>query len=251
MSSQILWYVARAGGIVAWAVAAASVIWGLALSTHALGRKPRPAWLFDLHRFLGGLVLIFTGVHVLAVLFNAYVHFSLVNILVPFTGTWHPAAVAWGIVGVYLLLAVELTSLARARVPKRLWRRVHFASFVLFATTTLHALTAGTDRRSAAFLLAAFAACGIVAVLTAVRVFRSTRVPSGLDLRNREPHRRAPALAVVRGDLATVGFHQALGDGQAEAGPARIRRLDEAVEHAGQSLFWDPGAGVLDREGHS
>src|SRR5947208_13077297 len=108
MNSQMLWHTARAAGIVAWALAATSVIWGLALSTRALGRKPRPAWLFDLHRFLGGLALIFTGVHVLAVLFNAYVHFSLVNILVPFTGTWRPPAVAWGIVGVYLLLAVEL-----------------------------------------------------------------------------------------------------------------------------------------------
>src|SRR5262249_8753796 len=125
VSSQMVWYVARAGGIVAWAVAAASVIWGLALSTHVLGRKPRPAWLFDLHRFLGGVAVIFTAVHVVAILFDTYVHFGLINVLVPFTGTWHPAAVAWGIVAMYLLVAVEVTSLARSRIPKVLWRRVH------------------------------------------------------------------------------------------------------------------------------
>jgi hypothetical protein len=119
MRSQLLWYSARAGGIVAWALAAASVLWGLALSTHVLGRTPRPAWLFDLHRFLGGLALIFTGVHVAGVLTDTYVPFSLLNVLVPFTGSWHPGAVAWGIVGFYLLLAVELTSLARTRIPKR------------------------------------------------------------------------------------------------------------------------------------
>ena len=60
MTSQMLWYVARAGGIVAWGLAASSVVWGLALSTHVLGRKPRPTWLFDLHRFLGGLALAAT-----------------------------------------------------------------------------------------------------------------------------------------------------------------------------------------------
>ena len=173
MTSQLTWYAARAAGIVAWALAAGSVVWGLALSTRATGRKPRPAWLFDLHRFLGGLALVFTAIHVVAIVADTYVHFSLINVLVPFTGTWHPAAVAWGIVAFYLLLAIELTSLARAHVSKRLWRRVHFASFVLFAASTVHALSAGTDTGSRAFVLSVVAACGLVAALTAVRILRT------------------------------------------------------------------------------
>ena len=173
MTSQLTWYAARAAGIVAWALAAGSVVWGLALSTRATGRKPRPAWLFDLHRFLGGLALVFTAIHVVAIVADTYVHFGLINVLVPFTGTWHPAAVAWGIVAFYLLLAVELTSLARAHVSKRLWRRVHFASFVLFAASTVHALSAGTDTGSRAFVLSVVAACGLVAALTAVRILRT------------------------------------------------------------------------------
>lgn len=173
MSSQVMWYAARASGIVAWAVAAASVIWGLALSSRALGPRPRPAWLFDLHRFLGGIALVFTGVHVVSILLDTYVHFGIVNVLVPLTGSWHPLAVAWGIVGMYALLAVELTSLARAHVPKRLWRRVHFASFALFVLTTIHALTAGTDRRSPPFVAAVVATCLVVVVLTGVRVARA------------------------------------------------------------------------------
>ena len=142
-----------------------------------LGRRPRPAWLFDLHRFLGGLAVVFTVVHVLAVVADSYVDFSLVNVLVPLTGDWHPLAVAWGIVGLYLLLAVELTSLAMSRLPRRLWRRVHMASFLVFATTSVHALTAGTDRRSAAFLVAVVPACGVVASLTAIRVWKAVAAP--------------------------------------------------------------------------
>jgi DMSO/TMAO reductase YedYZ heme-binding membrane subunit len=162
----------------AWALAAGSVVWGLALSIHVMGRKPRPAWIFDLHRFLGGLAVIFAGIHVGAILLDTYVHFSLVNVLVPFTGTWHPAAVAWGIVSFYVLLAVEVTSLARARVPKRVWRRVHYASFLLFATSTVHAVTAGTDASSGPFVLAVVTVCGLVALLTAVRIVRSGLPPA-------------------------------------------------------------------------
>jgi DMSO/TMAO reductase YedYZ heme-binding membrane subunit len=175
MSSQVVWYAARASGIVAWALAAASVLWGLALSTRALGRKPRPAWLFDLHRFLGGTALIFTSVHVVSILLDTYVHFGIVNVLVPFTGTWHPVAVAWGIVGFYALLAVELTSLARARISKAVWRRVHFAAFALFAMTTVHALTAGTDAHSRPFVVAVIATCAAVVSLTGMRIARTLR----------------------------------------------------------------------------
>jgi predicted ferric reductase len=173
MSSQLTWYLARAGGLVAWSLAAASVLWGLGLSTRALGRRPRPNWLYDLHRFLGGLALVFTGVHVLSVLVDRYVHFGLVNVLVPFTGSWHPVAVAWGILAFYLLLAVELTSLLRVHLSARLWRRVHFGSFALFALSSLHAITAGSDAGSGPFFDIVVAVSGLVAVMTVVRTRRS------------------------------------------------------------------------------
>ena len=173
MTTQIPWYAARAAGIVAWGLATSSVVWGLAISTRALGRRPRPAWLFDLHRFLGGTAVIFTAIHVGAILMDSYVHFSLVTVLVPFTGSWHPVAVAWGIVALYLLLAVELTSLARARVSKRLWRRVHYGSFGLYGLSSIHAVSAGTDGRSAAFLAAVVASVAIIGTLGAIRVARS------------------------------------------------------------------------------
>jgi methionine sulfoxide reductase heme-binding subunit len=94
------------------------------------------------------LAVVFVGVHVGSILFDSYVHFGLISVLVPFTGSWHPAAVAAGIVAFYLLLAVELTSLLRARLPLKLWRSSHYLSLPLFAFAILHGLTAGTDRHS-------------------------------------------------------------------------------------------------------
>ena len=47
-----------------WALLAAATLWGLALSTKVLGKRPRPNWLLDMHRWLGGTALAFTGVHV-------------------------------------------------------------------------------------------------------------------------------------------------------------------------------------------
>jgi predicted ferric reductase len=169
MNSTLLWYTARAAGIVTWALLAASVLWGLALSTRLLRGRPRPAWLLDLHRFLGGAAIVFLAVHVVTILLDTYVHFGLVEVLVPFTGTWRPGAVAWGIVAMYLLVAVELTSLARAHVPKRLWDLSHYAAFPLFLFASVHAITAGTDRNSTLLRGAVLAVAVAVAALSVMR----------------------------------------------------------------------------------
>ena len=144
MNGQIWWYTARSGGILAALLLAASVLWGLTMTTKVAGRITRPAWLLDLHRFLAAAALVFTGIHVLAILLDTYVHFGLEEVLVPLTGTWHPVAVAWGIVGFYLLAAIEVTSLVRSHLPQRVWRSVHFVSFPLFVVTAIHGLSAGT-----------------------------------------------------------------------------------------------------------
>lgn len=151
---NIAWEVARAGGIVAWGLATASVVWGLALSTRLAKRRPWPAWLLDMHRFLGALAVVFTVVHVGAVLLDSYTRFSLAAVLVPFVATWHPTAVAWGIVAFYVLLAVEVTSLLKPRIGRTWWRRTHYLSFALFAFSTVHAVMAGTDTRSGLVLMA-------------------------------------------------------------------------------------------------
>jgi predicted ferric reductase len=186
VTSPVWWYTARSAGVVAWMLLAFGVLWGLALSTGVLGPRPRPNWLLDLHRYLGGLAVVFTGVHVGAILLDRYVHFGIENVLVPFTGSWHPDAVAWGVVSLYLLVAVEVTSLLRRRLSKRVWRAVHCLSFPLFVTATVHGLTAGTDRHGL-LLRGAFVVVGVcVALLTVARL-------SELDDPTPRPSGREPA----------------------------------------------------------
>jgi len=169
IATNLPWYIARSSGIIAWLLLAASVLWGLALSTKVLRGRPRPNWILDLHRFVGGLALVFTGIHVAAILADTYTSFGPVQVLVPFTGSWHPLAVAWGIIGLYLLAAIEVTSLLRRRISKRAWRMTHYLSFPLFVLTTGHALSAGTDRRTFLLRATCFVVVLLVTALTALR----------------------------------------------------------------------------------
>ncbi len=145
MDGTLAWYMARAGGLLAWVLLSASVLWGLFLSTKALGKAPRPAWLLDLHRFLGAAAVVFTGIHVATLIADSYTDLSWLQVLVPFTSSWRPVAVAWGVIAMDLLLAVELTSLLRKHLPRTWWRRIHLSSFALFVVSTVHAVTAGSS----------------------------------------------------------------------------------------------------------
>jgi DMSO/TMAO reductase YedYZ heme-binding membrane subunit len=168
--TSLWWYIARSSGLVAWALLALSVLWGLALSTRALGARPRANWLLDLHRFLGGLAVVFVAVHLVGLALDPWVQIGVTQMLVPFSSSWNPVAVAWGVVGLYLLAAVELTSLLRKHMPKRWWKGVHLSSYGLYAVATIHLLTAGTDRHSPVLLWSVLGATTAIVVFTTYRI---------------------------------------------------------------------------------
>jgi DMSO/TMAO reductase YedYZ heme-binding membrane subunit len=190
--TSLWWYIARSSGIVAWGLLALSVLWGLALSTRALGARPRANWLLDLHRFLGGLAVAFVGVHLVGLALDPWVEIGVTQILVPFSSSWNPVAVAWGVVALYLLAAIELTSLLRRHLPKQWWKGIHLSSYGLYAVATIHLLTAGTDRHSPALLWTVVGSSAAIAFFTVYRVAGPGKAAS---VGSRNP--RTPARARV------------------------------------------------------
>ena len=118
-----LWYTARAGGMLAFALLTLSVVLGLTLSGRArLKRWPRFA-VEDVHRFVGLLASGFVGIHVVGLLVDTYVPFSLSQVLVPFTSSYRPLATGLGVVGMELLAALAIANRYRKRLSYRFWRR--------------------------------------------------------------------------------------------------------------------------------
>lgn len=177
-ASKTWWWVSRSSGIVAWGLTALAVLWGLALSTRALGRKPPAPWLLDLHRFLGALAVVFVGVHLVGLYFDPWASFSVPELLVPMASAWKPGPVAWGVLALYLLLAVEITSLLRSRIPNRLWRGVHLTSYAMYAMATVHLLLAGTDRTNPALRTAVVVSVGAVVFFSLYRLIGPGRAAS-------------------------------------------------------------------------
>ncbi len=171
----VTWYLARSTGIVAALMLAASLLWGVFLSTKLLQDQKRPAWLLDLHRWLGALTLFFVGLHLLALLLDRYVHFDLRSVLVPFASTWRPLAVTWGVLALYLLVLVQVSSWARRRLSRRLWHGIHLLSYPLVWLVAIHAGSSGTDVGNPLYRLGALVVIAWLLLTVLYRVLASTR----------------------------------------------------------------------------
>ena len=166
MSSHFWWYLTRSSGIIAWLMLTATVILGILLSSKAFPMQRRPLWLLAVHRWLAGLLLCFLAIHLIALVLDDYLEFGFADLVIPYASDWDPAAVALGVVAMWLLVAVEVTSLAQRRLSRRAWRIIHLFSYVAFWLTSMHAALAGSD--TSAWLYRSGAAASILAVAWAV-----------------------------------------------------------------------------------
>lgn len=170
MLGAVWWQLSRSTGIVAWLFATAAVIFGVLISGRGLGADMKANWLTDLHRWLGALTLWFLMLHLVALWADSYVEFTPTELVVPFASDWKRLAVAWGVIAMWLLVAVELSSLVKSKISRSAWKSIHLMSYVSFFAATFHGLTAGTESKQAWFVIATLAGVVAVSITTVVRV---------------------------------------------------------------------------------
>ena len=164
------WILARASGLVAYALLTTSVLSGLVLKSRPFGTAVKPATVTDLHRFLALLGLGALSLHGLALLLDDAVPIGIADLFIPGLAPYRPLWTGLGVVAAELMLVVYASFSLRKRIGARTWRRLHWATYLLFALATLHGLAAGTDSRTTWALALYGAATGAVLAATAWRV---------------------------------------------------------------------------------
>jgi sulfoxide reductase heme-binding subunit YedZ len=181
VSTQILWFATRGAGIVSLILFSAVACLGLL----AVARTQSVHWprflTVELHRNLALLSVVFLGIHIVTAVFDPFTKLGIGAALVPLASSYRPLPVALGVISVYLVLALIVTSLLRERIGHRTWRAVHWASYAAWPLAVEHTLTAGSDS-FATWMLAVQGAC--ILAVSAALVWRLT---SGGTNRSRLP----------------------------------------------------------------
>ena len=145
---SVTWDIARAGGFTAYLLLTLSVAIGLALTMHwQSGNWPRIIN-SELHNFITLLSLVFTGIHVLAVWIDPFTRFGWSEVFIPLASHYRPLWMAFGIVALYLGLAIGISTWIRPLIGYSWWRRLHVLTLLSYILVTIHGLATGSDTRT-------------------------------------------------------------------------------------------------------
>ena len=176
MHDPTFWLLARASGLTAYVLLTLSVLAGLVVKSRPFGRAVKTASVTDVHRFLALLGLGMLTLHGVALVLDSTVHMSPAALFVPFLSTYRPTAVAFGVLTAELMALITVSFSLRRWIGGRNWRRLHYATFLVFLMGTVHGLAAGTDSSQPWAFSLYLGAVGAVAFATAWRALsRPTR----------------------------------------------------------------------------
>jgi predicted ferric reductase len=150
------WYLSRATALVGFLLLYLPIFLGVSIRLPFLQKIIKPAYSVKIHGWISFQALFFAFIHSIALLFDRFISFDLVNIFIPFLNLpdsavgsgIEPMYLNLGIIGFYLMLVLVLTSYLRNIVGRRFWRLIHFANIILYVFVVLHALALGTDMKN-------------------------------------------------------------------------------------------------------
>lgn len=174
------WLAARASGLVALVLVTASVIVGLVTAARLPRRPGSRGMLVTLHQQLATASLVAVAGHALTLLADGWLHPGITGVTVPFALGYRRVFTGLGVVAAYLAATLGLSFHARRWIGARRWRSVHRATVVAYVLIVVHALGAGTDRRTP--WLTGFVAASVVVVLVLLgrRLLGGRRAPVAL-----------------------------------------------------------------------
>ncbi len=145
LADNLNWYLIRGTGIVGYLLLTMSTVWGLLLSSKLIRDSVAPVLALGMHNYLSWNALLVCGLHAFLLLFNTWFDYTVLNLIVPFTGPYRPFWVGLGVIGFWLMLVVTLSFYIKRWIGQSTWRWLHYTSFLVFIFGALHGAFAGTD----------------------------------------------------------------------------------------------------------
>jgi len=150
---HLFWITSRAAGIAALILSSAAVGAGLLISGRGTPRKGLGGDAKALHEALSLATLVAIAVHGASLLGDHFLHPTVLDISIPFTGGYRPFWTGIGITAGWALAALGLSYYARGWVGQSRWRSLHRFTALFWVLGIAHSIGSGTDGEQPWFLL--------------------------------------------------------------------------------------------------
>ena len=171
-SPHLFWITSRAAGTAALLLSSLGVCAGILMSGRFM--RGRGADLRPLHEALSLATIAAVLVHGLSLIGDKYLHPSLIDVVVPFAGSYKTGWTSLGIVAAWALVLLGPSYYARRVIGQRRWVKLHRFTAVAWIGGIVHAIGEGTDSGSAWFLLLIAATTVPALVLLSLRNFQGS-----------------------------------------------------------------------------
>ncbi len=179
------WYVTRAAGFVAAISLVVLMLSGIGFITGATFRFLEPLTAWATHKAIAFVFGVSVLIHVITLLFDSYVPFTVAQILLPFLshykevsiGGYHLGSiyVAMGVLALYFVLAIILSSILWIDKKPHTWKLFHFLAYLTMIFVFFHALYLGTDLMQGALRVIWIIFGCVVAIAIVYRLRRRAR----------------------------------------------------------------------------
>jgi DMSO/TMAO reductase YedYZ heme-binding membrane subunit len=169
------WLVARSSGLLAYGLLTATVLAGLVLKGRPLGNSVRPATVMELHRVLPLLALGAIAIHGAALVLDRVVEIPLSALVIPGASPYLPVWTGFGVVAAEISALLVVSFAVRRRIGTKVWRRLHYASYLAFGLATAHGVLAGTDTGQSWVRFMYAGSIGLVVAATVWRILGKPR----------------------------------------------------------------------------
>lgn len=166
MSSEMMWFLSRATGIVALVLLTGILVLGMLLSRVRAAHSTAPTIVMALHRWLSLGMIAFLAAHIVTAVAEGFVDIGWLAVVVPFVAGYEPLLIGFGAIAVDLVVAIVVTSLVRHRIPERLWARIHMLAYAMWPLGLVHGYFLGTADQP--LLRGVTIACGVVGLASIV-----------------------------------------------------------------------------------
>lgn len=158
-NAPIVWYLTRITGILAFIVLTVLVTFGLVMTSKAILKLKFLAAIntLEFHRTLAWTGMLLVVAHFSTLFFDSFVQIKITELLLPFTfyreltsalNVNLSAPVIIGIFSFYMMLLLIITSELRKKIVNiKVWRVIHYSSFLTYLLFLGHGIFSGTDSR--------------------------------------------------------------------------------------------------------